>query len=43
MHENWGEGGGGGEKGAPEFSSTRKKERVMFSSFFKILLMGQKL
>ena len=34
---------GGGKKGAPEFSSTRKKERVMFSSFFKILLMGQKL
>ena len=35
--------GVGGKKGAPEFSRTRKKERVMFSSFFKILLMGQKL
>ena len=33
----------GGEEGSTEFSSTRKKERVMFSSFFKILLMGQKL
>lgn len=33
---------GGGKKGAPEFSSTRKKECVMFSSFFQILLMGQK-